>query len=67
VIDLVVLAQLAPSKGAARRLLDQGGLSVNGRKLSAADRTVRLSETLVGQHLLLKKGARDFALIRANP
>ena len=64
VIDLAVLAQLAPSKGAARRLLDQGGLSVNGRKLSAGDRTVPLADALLGRHFLLKKGARDFALVR---
>ncbi len=66
VVDLFVAAQLAPSRGAARRLLDQGGLSINSRKLSAADRTVALADSLVGQHFLLKKGARDFALIQAG-
>ena len=37
-IDLFVAAKLAPSKGAAKRLLEQGGLSVNGAKLSAEAR-----------------------------
>jgi tyrosyl-tRNA synthetase len=63
-IDLFVAAKLAPSKGAAKRLLEQGGLSVNGKKLSAEDRVVRGDTLLVGRHLLLRKGAREYALVR---
>jgi tyrosyl-tRNA synthetase len=63
-IDLFVAAKLAPSKGAARRLLEQGGLSVNGKKLSAEERAVRSDGMLVGGHLLLRKGAREYALVR---
>jgi tyrosyl-tRNA synthetase len=59
-----VLARLAPSKGAARRLLEQGGLSVNGRKLTSADRAIPLDALLAGGHLVLRKGARDYALVR---
>jgi len=67
VLDLFVAAQLAASKGAARRLLEQGGLSVNGRKLGAEERAVAASAMLAGGHLLLKKGARDYALVRVRP
>jgi tyrosyl-tRNA synthetase len=62
--DLFVAAALAPSKGAARRLLEQGGLSVNGRRLDAGSRVVRTESLLVGRHLLLRKGARDYSLVR---
>jgi tyrosyl-tRNA synthetase len=65
-VDLFVAAKLAPSKGAARRLLEQGGLSVNGRKLSAEERVVRSDSMLVGGHLLLRKGAREYALVRVG-
>jgi tyrosyl-tRNA synthetase len=65
-LELFVLARLAPSKGAARRLLDQGGLSVNGRKLTSADRAIPLEALLAGGHLVLRKGARDYALVRAT-
>ncbi|HET7553556.1 MAG TPA: tyrosine--tRNA ligase [Gemmatimonadaceae bacterium] len=64
VLDLFVAAKLTPSKGAARRLLEQGGLNVNGRRLSASDRTIEKSDLLPGSHLLLRKGARDYALVR---
>ena len=65
-VDLFVAAKLAPSKGAARRLLEQGGLTVNGKKLSAEERVVRSDATAGGGHLLLRKGARDYALVRVG-
>jgi tyrosyl-tRNA synthetase len=65
-IDLFVAAKLAPSKGAAKRLLEQGGLSVNGKKLSGEERVVRSEAMLVGRHLLLRKGARDYVLVRVG-
>ncbi|HEV7703927.1 MAG TPA: tyrosine--tRNA ligase, partial [Gemmatimonadaceae bacterium] len=65
-IDLFVAAKLAPSKGAAKRLLEQGGLSVNGAKLSVEERVVNNDAMLVGRHLLLRKGAREYALVRVG-
>ena len=59
-----VAARVAPSKGAIRRLLEQGGLSVNGRKLAATDRAIARSEALPAGYFLLRKGARDYALAR---
>jgi tyrosyl-tRNA synthetase len=64
--DLFVAAKLAPSKGAAKRLLEQGGLSVNGAKMSAEQRVVRGEMMLAGGHLLLRKGAREYALVRVG-
>ncbi len=63
-IELFVAAELVPSKGAARRLLDQGGLTVSGRRLTAGESAVREEDELPGGHLLLRKGARDYALVR---
>jgi tyrosyl-tRNA synthetase len=54
------------SRGAARRLLEQGGLSVNGARLSASDRTIALDRLLPGGHLLLRKGAREWAVVRVT-
>jgi tyrosyl-tRNA synthetase len=64
VVDALVALKLAASKGAARRLIEQGGVSVNaGRVASASD---PLGEPLVGGYYLIKKGARDFGLLRAG-
>ena len=54
VTELLVSAELAPSKKEARRLLDQGGVQLNGRRLSFGDK-VRLSQPQV-----LKVGKRRF-------
>ena len=65
-MDLFVTAKLTASKGAAKRLMEQGGLSVNGKRLGAEDRAVSTSAMLAGRHLLLKKGAREYALVRVR-
>ena len=64
VLDLFVAAKLVPSKGGARRLLEQGGLSISGRRLGSGDRAVQEGDYLAGRYLLLKKGAREYALVR---
>ncbi|HEX6058590.1 MAG TPA: tyrosine--tRNA ligase [Gemmatimonadaceae bacterium] len=61
-LELFVSAGLAASRGAAKRLLEQGGMNVNGRRLGPSDRVVRTDELLHGEWLVLRKGARDFAL-----
>ena len=64
VYECLTALGLAASRGAAKRLLEQGGVSLNGTKLSAADRLVGEDRLLRGRHLLLKKGAREFGLVQ---
>lgn len=64
VYQCLTLLGIAASRGAAKRLLEQGGISVNGAKLSAADRVVGEERLLRGRHLLLRKGQREFGLVR---
>jgi tyrosyl-tRNA synthetase len=66
VLELFTRAKLVASKGAARRLLEQGGLYVNGDRLSADDKTLGGDRLLPGGHLLLRKGAREYALVRLD-
>jgi len=66
-LKLLTASGLAPSNGAARRLLEQGGVSVNKKKLGAADRFVPASESLLtGGHVIVGKGKREFALLRVR-
>ena len=66
VYECLTTLGFAASRGAAKRLLEQGGVSVNGSKLSAADRAVPHERLLRGRYLLVKKGARDFGLVEAG-
>ena len=59
VLDLMVKCKLAPSKKEARRLVEQGGVEVNGEKVAAA--TVSYSAAdLAGDGLMIKKGKKVF-------
>lgn len=63
-LKLLVASGLAASNGAAKRLLEQGGVSINKRKLAAADRHVPASDVLLrGGHVVVGKGKRDYALL----
>jgi len=63
VLDLFVGAGVVKSKGEARRLAEQGGAYVNGQRVTATATLKELSR-LPGSHLLLRKGARDYAVVR---
>jgi tyrosyl-tRNA synthetase len=65
VLRLLVAAGLAASNGAARRLLEQGGVSMNKRRLGTQERFVAPENTLLsGGHIILGKGRRDYAIVR---
>ena len=66
IFDCLTALKLVDSRGAAKRLLEQGGVSVNGVKLSSADRQVGEERLLRGRHLLLKKGQREFGLVQIH-
>ena len=63
-VDLVIAAGLGTSKSEARRLIEQGGVSVNGAP--APDSSVAASSfaPLADGSLLLRKGRRDYRLLR---
>ncbi|MPM09096.1 Tyrosine--tRNA ligase [bioreactor metagenome] len=59
IMDLMVKCSLAPSKGEARRLIQQGGVEVNGVKLNSFS-VVYGPEDLSGNGLIIKKGKKAF-------
>jgi tyrosyl-tRNA synthetase len=64
---LLTASGLAASNGAAKRLLEQGGVSVNKRKIGAAERLVpREGALLRGGHVVVGKGKRDYAVLRVR-
>ena len=58
VSDLLVLGGLAPSKGEAKRLIQQGGILVNDEKVVAFNAAV--SADAIGDGLIVKKGKKVF-------
>jgi len=62
-LDALVTLKLAPSKSAARRLVEQGGVYVNGQR-ATGDTDLASMKALAGSYHLLRKGTRDYGLIR---
>jgi tyrosyl-tRNA synthetase len=58
IIDLLIKTDLAPSRGEARRLVTQGGVSINGDKISDISSVIKLD-----QELIVKVGKRKFLKI----
>ncbi|MFN2603201.1 MAG: tyrosine--tRNA ligase [Gemmatimonadaceae bacterium] len=63
-VDALIALDFATSKSAARRLIDQGGVSVNAERVASA--TDPMGTPLADQCYLIKKGGRDYGLIRVT-
>ncbi|MFO7524776.1 MAG: tyrosine--tRNA ligase [Ignavibacteriaceae bacterium] len=55
VLELIVLVNFAPSKGEARRLVTQGGVSIDGEKINDPLQTIKIRKEMI-----LKVGKRKF-------
>ena len=58
-IDLLVLSKLAPSRGEARRLIQQGGMLAGDEKVEAIDKAFDKT-AFEGDGLVVKKGKKTF-------
>lgn len=59
VIDILVAASLAKSKGEARRLIEQGGITVDDERVTNIAKAVSKADFEKG-HVLVKKGKKVF-------
>ena len=59
VADLLVKTELAPSKAEAKRLIKQGGISVNDEKVTAFDAALTKEDFAKGE-IIVKKGKKVF-------
>ncbi len=59
IMDLIVKVEFAPSKGEARRLVMQGGVSIDGEKINDIKTSIKIKD---GQ--ILKVGKRKFAKLK---
>ena len=66
ILTLLVDTELAKSRGEARRLVQQGGVSVNGEKVTKIEATFTSNEFNDDGVLLIKKGKKAFHQIKTN-
>ena len=61
IVDLLVASGLSQSKGAARRTIAEGGVSVNNAKIDDEDWAPQPTDFLHGRWLVLRRGKRNIA------
>jgi tyrosyl-tRNA synthetase len=61
IVDLLVATGLSASKGAARRTIAEGGVSVNNTRIDSEDWVPQQADFLYGRWLVLRRGKRNIA------
>lgn len=59
----LVNADLAPSRGQARTMIESNAISINGEKQSTADYKFSESDRLFGRYTLLRRGKKYYCLL----
>ena len=58
-VDAIVLTKIAPSKGQARKLIEQGGITLNEQKITDINYTLS-DKDFVENHAIIKKGKKVY-------
>ncbi len=66
VADFLVAGGAAPSKKEAKRLIESGGVSLNNRRVESAERTVTASDAIGGALVVVRKGKKNYHLVRVT-
>ena len=63
---LAVKTNMFPSKGEARKMVQQGGFSINKVKLTDPQAVISSDSLLNGKYLLLQRGKKNYMLVTAE-
>ena len=66
VAELLAESGLCPSRGAARRTINEGGAYVNNRKVLAEDEVPAVEDLLHGRWLVLRRGKRTLGAVEVG-
>ncbi len=61
IVDLLLLSGLTTSKGEGRRLVEQGGISIDGEKVTSPSKIIEIKDSVV-----IKKGKKVFLKVIAK-
>lgn len=65
IISFLADAKILPSKGEARKMLQNGGISINKNKVDTQELVVNTTLLLRDQYLLVQKGKNNYFLVKA--
>ncbi|WP_343701308.1 tyrosine--tRNA ligase [Chitinophaga sp.] len=64
VVSFLADAGIFPSKGEARKTIQNGGVSMNGSKVTAIDQPVNQDALIIGKNILFQKGKKNYILVK---
>jgi tyrosyl-tRNA synthetase len=64
IVDALVAAGLAKSKGEARRTVEQGGAYVNNRRVAGVEARLTAADLASESVMVLRTGKKKYALLR---
>jgi tyrosyl-tRNA synthetase len=63
-LDFLVSSDLAKSKGEARRAISEGGIYLNNQRVTDAALMVSIAQAIEGQFIVLRKGRKNYHLVK---
>jgi len=66
-VEVLVHSGLCPSKGQARKDIEGGGVYLNNIREANFQRSVTAKDLLFGKYLMLRKGKRNYVVVRVIP
>ncbi|MBX3238551.1 MAG: tyrosine--tRNA ligase [Chitinophagaceae bacterium] len=66
IISFLAESGTFPSKGEARKMVQNGGVSVNRKKVSDTGQRISASDLLHDQYVLVQKGKKNYFLVQVN-
>ena len=64
IVDFLAETQISPSKGEARKLIQNGGLSINKRKIPDTEFSVSNNDLILGKYITVQKGKKNYYLVK---
>jgi tyrosyl-tRNA synthetase len=64
IIDAMVAAGVVPSKGAARRAVDEGGAYLNNQKVTDPEQRLADSDLLAGKYVVIRRGKKTVGSLK---
>lgn len=64
ILDFLVETKILPSKGEARKLIQNGGISINKWKIPNIDYAVKYNDVLFEKYITIQKGKKNFYLVK---
>ena len=64
ILDLLCDTGITSSKGEARRLVKNGGISLNNQKVADENRMILIDNFIDGEYLIIRKGKKTYHLVQ---